>query len=251
MARCAIPARGFSGVDTRPAASKNFVAYSLQRLGTDHIDVYRPARLDPAVPIEETVGALAEMVDLGWIRHIGLSEVGSETLRRASAVVHPVADLQIEYSVASRGVVDSLLSTCRELAVAATAYGVLSRGLLSGHWSLGHASATDFRGMSPRFQPGNVEHNLQLVERVRTVADGLGVTVARLATAWVAAQGEDIIIPVIGARRRDQLAESLGAASVVLDDATLVRLDELFPPHAVGGDRYPAHSMAALDSERG
>ena len=203
------PGNGWGGVDTRPAASKNFVAYSLQRLGTDHIDIYRPARLDPKVPIEETVGGLAEMVEAGWIRHIGMSEIGSDTLRRAHAV-HPITDLQIEYSLASRGIEDGLLATCRELGVAITAYGVLSRGLLSGHWSPERASDRDFRALSPRFQPGNVEHNLELVERLRTVADDLGVTVAQLAIAWVDAQGDDII-PVIGARRRDQLAETLGS----------------------------------------
>ena len=209
------PGHGWGGVDTRPAASKNFVAYSLQRLGTDQIDVYRPARLDPNVPIEETVGGLAEMVEAGWIRHIGLSEVGSDTLRRAHAV-HPIADLQIEYSLASRGIEDGLLETCRELGVGITAYGVLSRGLLSGHWSPDRATGHDFRAISPRFRSGNVEHNLELVERLRTVADDIGVTVAQLAIAWVDAQGQDII-PIIGARRRDQLGESLGAASVVLD----------------------------------
>ncbi len=128
------PARGFIGMDCRPAAVKNFIAYSLQRLGVDHIDIYRPARLDPAVPIEDTVGAIADMIKAGYVRHIGLSEVGSDTIRRAHAV-HPIADLQIEYSLISRGIEDDILPTCRELGIGITAYGVLSRGLISGHWS--------------------------------------------------------------------------------------------------------------------
>ena len=243
------PGNGWGGVDTRPAASKNFVAYSLQRLGTDHLDIYRPARLDPKVPIEETVGGLAEMVEAGWIRHIGMSEIGSDTLRRAHAV-HPITDLQIEYSLASRGIEDGLLATCRELGVAITAYGVLSRGLLSGHWSPERVSDRDFRALSPRFQPGNVEHNLELVERLRTVADDLGVTVAQLAIAWVDAQGDDII-PVIGARRRDQLTETLGAVSIALDEDALARITEVFPRDAVAGDRYAGAQLASLDSERG
>lgn len=243
------PGQGWAGVDTRPAASKNFLAYSLQRLGTDYIDVYRPARLDPNVPIEETVGGLAELVQAGWIRHIGLSEIGSETLRRAHAV-HPIADLQIEYSLASRGLEDGLLATCRELGVGITAYGVLSRGLLSGHWSPGRESGQDFRALSPRFQSGNVEHNLELVERLRTVADDLGITVAQLAIAWVTAQGDDLV-PVVGARRPSQLAEMLGAGAVSLDAAALARIGDVFPRDAVAGDRYDEAQMAALDSERG
>ena len=245
------PGNGWGGVDTRPQASKNFVAYSLQRLGTDHIDVYRPARLDPHVPIEETVGGLAEMVEAGWIRHIGLSEIGSDTLRRAHAV-HPITDLQIEYSLASRGIEDGLLATCRELGVAVTAYGVLSRGLLSGHWSPERASGPDFRAISPRFQSGNVEQNLELVERLRGVADDLGITVAQLAIAWVDAQGDDII-PIIGARRRDQLAETLSTASIDLDAAALARIVEVFPATpwpeiATTARRWPLWTVSAADA---
>ena len=243
------PAGGFVGFDARPAATKNFLTYTLQRLGTDHVDVYRPARLDPAVPIEETMGALAELVAAGWVRHVGLSEVGSETLRRASAV-HPVADLQIEWSLASRGIEDGLLATCRELGIGVTAYGALSRGLLSGHWRPERVAADDFRSHSPRFQAGNVERNLELVEALREVADDLGATVAQLAVAWVAAQGEDVV-PVVGARRPAQLAETLRAAELVLDDATLARIERAFPRGGAAGDRYDAAGAAALDSERG
>ena len=192
------PDGAWSGYDSRPAAIRNFLAYSLQRLGTDYIDIYRPSRLDPDVPIEETIGALADLVKAGHIRHIGLSEVGSETIRRAAAV-HPIVDLQIEYSLISRGIEDDILPTCRELGISVTAYGVLSRGLISGHWQKAAAGAGDFRAMGPRFQEGNVDSNLALVEALRRVAEEKGATVAQLAIAWVAAQGSDIV-PIIGAR---------------------------------------------------
>ncbi|MGF1661071.1 MAG: aldo/keto reductase, partial [Kineosporiaceae bacterium] len=198
------PAGAWLGVDGRPAAVKSFLAYSLRRLGTDHVDVYRPARLDPQVPIEDTVGAIAELVEAGYVRHVGLSEVGADTLRRAHAV-HPVADLQIEYSLLSRGVEAEILPACRELGVGVTAYGVLSRGLLSGHWSPGRTlDAGDFRAYSPRFGGANLERNLALTESLRAVADARGVPVAALAIAWVAARGEDVV-PLVGARRRDRL----------------------------------------------
>lgn len=242
------PAAGWTGFDARPAAVKNFLAYSLQRLGIDHIDIYRPARLDPNVPIEDTVGAIAEMVQAGHVRHIGLSEVGPETIRRAAAV-HPIVDLQIEYSLISRGIEDGILATCRELGIGITAYGVLSRGLISGHWRKGAADAGDFRSQSPRFQEGNVERNLALVEALRTIAEAKGVTVAQIAIAWVAAQGRDIV-PLVGSRRRDQLAEALGALDVVLTPDDLARIEQAVPKGAAAGDRYPAHGMASLDSER-
>jgi aryl-alcohol dehydrogenase-like predicted oxidoreductase len=193
------PARGFTGVDCRPIAVKNFLAYSLQRLGVDHIDIYRPARLDPAVPIEDTVGAVAEMVKAGYVKHIGLSEVGSDTIRRAHAV-HPIADLQIEYSLIARGIEDDILATCRELGIGVTAYGVLSRGLISGHWSKDRSGAQDFRSMGPRFQGGNLDTNLALVELLRAIAKDIGASVAQVAIAWVLAQGKDIV-PLVGARR--------------------------------------------------
>jgi aryl-alcohol dehydrogenase-like predicted oxidoreductase len=243
------PSAGWIGYDARPAAVKTWLAYSLQRLGVDHIDVYRPARLDPNVPIEDTVGAIADMVKSGFVRHIGLSEVGSETIRRAAAV-HPIVDLQIEYSLISRGIEDGVLDTTRELGVAITAYGVLSRGLISGHWAPGQQGQGDFRGASPRFQAGAVERNLDLVEGLRRIAEAKGVSVAQLAIAWVAAQGNDII-PVIGARRRDRLAEAIGSLEVTLTPDDLAAIERVVPKGAAAGDRYNAHAMAALDSERG
>lgn len=241
------PGGEWLGYDTRPAAIKNFVAYSLKRLGVDHIDIYRPARLDRQVPIEDTMGTLAELVQAGYIRHIGLSEVGAETLRRAAAV-HPVCDLQIEYSLVSRGIEAEILPTCRDLGIGITAYGVLSRGLLSGHWRQ-PAGSGDFRAHSPRFQPGNVERNLALVEGLQQFAEHRGTTPARLAVAWVAAQGDDIV-PLVGARRRDQLDESLGALAVTLSAADRAELERLLPPGAVAGDRYGEHQLRDLDSER-
>ncbi len=241
------PAGAWSGFDGRPAAVKNFVAYSLKRLGLDHIDVYRPARLDPNVPIEDTVGAIADLIKAGYVRHVGLSEVGVETIRRAAAV-HPIADLQIEYSLISRGVEDAILPACRALGVGITAYGVLSRGLISGHWRKG-AATVDYRSHSPRFQAENLDANLALVEALRAVADAKGVTVAQIAIAWVAAR-DPLIIPLVGARRRDQLAEALGAEQISLSPVDLAAIDLAVPKGAASGDRYPAVQMAHLDSER-
>ncbi|MFC4035347.1 aldo/keto reductase [Streptomyces polygonati] len=239
------PGPGFGGIDGRPEAVKNFLAYSLTRLGTDHIDVYRPARLDPAVPIEETVGAIKEMVDAGYVRHVGLSEVDAATIRRAHAV-HPIADLQIEYSLVSRAVEAEILPTLRELGIGLTAYGVLSRGLISGHWSAGHTSGPgDVRGFSPRFSGGNVEHNLALVEALRRVAGAKGCTVAQLAIAWVAAQGEDIV-PLVGARTRERLAEALPAMELDLGADDLAEIEKAVPRGAARGDRYPSAFMSAL-----
>ncbi|MFJ3517780.1 aldo/keto reductase [Streptomyces sp. NPDC090131] len=243
---------GFTGYDGRPEAVKNFLAYSLQRLGRDHIDIYRIARVDPDVPIEETVGAIAEAVEAGHVRHIGLSEVGAQTLRRAAAVA-PISDLQIEYSLVSRGIEDEILPAARELGIGITAYGVLSRGLISGHFSRGRALAPgDFRGMSPRFQGDNLERNLDLVEALRKVAESKGVSVAQTAIAWVLAQGPRHgvdIVPLVGARRRDRLAEALGAMDVTLDAADLAAVEEAVPAGAAAGERYPAAQMAHLDSE--
>jgi len=241
------PSSGWLGVDARPQAVKNFLAYSLQRLGLDHIDIYRPARLDPNVPIEETVGAIAEMVRAGHVRYIGLSEVGPATIRRAAAV-HPICDLQIEYSLISRGIEDGILATCRELGVGITAYGVLSRGLISGHWQKAGAGRGDFRTQSPRFQGDNVDRNLALVEALRKVADTKPASVAQLAVAWVMAQGEDIV-PLVGARRRDRLSEALGALDVALTSADLAAIESAVPKGAAAGDRYVAAQMAHLDSE--
>jgi aryl-alcohol dehydrogenase-like predicted oxidoreductase len=240
--------RNWFGYDSRPAAVKNFLAYSLQRLGVDHIDIYRPARLDPAVPIEDTVGATADMVKKGYIRHIGLSEVGSETIRRAHAV-HPISDLQIEYSLVSRGIESDILKTCRELNIGVTAYGVLSRGLISGHWSKDRSGAQDFRGRSPRFSADNLDANLALVEKLRAIARDVGTSPAQVAIAWVAAQGGDIV-PLVGARRRDRLTEALGALDVKLAPKHLAALAEAFPPGVAAGERYPESQLAHMDSER-
>ena len=236
------------GYDARPQAVKNFAAYSLARLGTGHIDIYRPARVDPAVQIEDTVGAIAELVAAGQVRHIGLSEVNGDTLRRAHAV-HPIVDVQIEYSLISRGIENGLLATARELGVGITAYGVLSRGLISGHWSAERAGEADFRGRAPRFQGANLAANLALVERIRAVAQDLHASVAQVAIAWVLAQGDDIVA-LVGARRRDRLAESLGAAGLTLSDHDLARLAQAAPPDQVAGTRYAEQQMVHLDSER-
>jgi aryl-alcohol dehydrogenase-like predicted oxidoreductase len=242
------PDGAFLGFDGRPAAVKTSLAYSLQRLGTDHIDIYRPARLDPAMPIEDTVGAIKEMIDAGFVRHLGVSEVGADTIRRAHAV-HPVSDLQIEYSLISRGIEAEILDTCRELGVGLTAYGVLSRGLISGHWSADRQGSNDFRAHSPRFNGDNLDRNLALVERLREVAGQLGVSVAQVAIAWVAAQGDDIV-PLVGARTRQRLAESLGAVDVRLTAEQLAAIESAVPKGAAAGDRYDAGQMAMLDSER-
>jgi aryl-alcohol dehydrogenase-like predicted oxidoreductase len=242
------PAQGFAGFDGRPQAMKNFLAYSLQRLGVDYIDIYRPARLDPNVPIEETVGAIGEMVKAGYVRHIGLSEVGAETLRRAAAT-HPICDLQIEYSLISRGIEEAILPACRDLGIGITAYGVLSRGLISGHWRKDNAAPGDFRVHSPRFQGDNADANLALVDALRVIANVKGVSVAQIAIAWVAAQGNDIV-PLVGARRRAQLDEALGTLGVKLTPADLAAIEQAVPKGAAVGERYAAAQMAMLDSER-
>ena len=241
-------ARQWSGYDSRPAAVKNFLAYSLQRLGVDHIDIYRPARLDPSVPIEETIGAIADMIKAGHVRHIGLSEVGSETIRRAHAV-HPIADLQIEYSLIARGIESDILKTCRELGIGITAYGVLARGLISGHWSKDRSSAQDFRQMTPRFQGSNLDTNLTLVDQLRAIADEIGASPAQVAIAWVAAQGNDIV-PLVGARRRERLTEALGALELTLTAAQLATLAKAFPPGVGAGARYPEAQLVHMDSEK-
>jgi len=237
------------GIDGRPAAVKTSLAYTLRRLGTDYVDIYRPARLDPAVPIEETIGAIADLVRAGYVRHIGLSEVGADTLRRAHAV-HPIADLQIEYSLISRGIEADILPVCRRLGIGITAYGVLSRGLLSGHWSKERTGARDFRSHLPRFSGENLDHNLALVEALREVAGAHGATVAQAAIAWVLSRGTDIV-PLVGARRRDRLAESLGCLDIELSPADLARIEQAVPVDSIAGERYEASALARLDSEQG
>jgi pyridoxine 4-dehydrogenase len=243
------PDNAFIGIDGRPVAVRNFLAYSLRRLGTDYIDIYRLGRVDPQVPIEETVGAIAEMINAGYVRQVGLSEAGSETVRRAQAI-HPVADLQIEYSLLSREIEAEILPTCRQLGVGVTAYGVLSRGLLGGAWSSGRpASAGDMRAHMPRFRRENLERNLALVDALRTIADAKGVTVAQIAIGWVLARGTDIV-PLVGTTRRDRLAEAIGALELELSEDDLAAIERAVPPGAAAGGRYDERQMAMLDSER-
>jgi aryl-alcohol dehydrogenase-like predicted oxidoreductase len=243
------PRGEFIGFDTRPAAVKTALAYTLQRLGTDYVDLYQPARLDPNVPIEETVGAIAELVQAGYVRQIGLSEIGAETLRRAHRV-HPIAALQIEYSLMSRSIEAEVLPAARELGVPITAYGVLSRGLLSGNWSRGQAAAPgDFRIHQPRFSGENLDRNLALVDALGQIAQRRGASVAQVAIAWALSRGDDII-PLIGARRRDRLAEALGALELDLSADDLAQIEQAVPADAVAGDRYAPEQMAMLDSEK-
>jgi pyridoxine 4-dehydrogenase len=241
------PDGSWLGYDARPQAVKTALAYTLRRLGTDYVDVYRPARVDPAVPIEDTVGAIADMIHAGYVRHLGLSEASAATVRRAHAV-HPVTDLQIEYSIISRGIESEILSATRDLGVGVTAYGVLSRGLLSEH-ATEAARSGGFRSILPRFQGANLEHNLGLVESLRLIASEKGITVPQLAIAWVLSRGSDIV-PLIGARRRARLAESLRALDLHLSAEDLSRIEEAVPPGAVAGDRYASSQMVMLDSER-
>jgi aryl-alcohol dehydrogenase-like predicted oxidoreductase len=237
----------WGGVDTRPVAMRNFLGYSLKRLGTDYVDVYRPARLDPNVPIEDAVGAIAEQVQAGRVRYIGLSEVGADTLRRAAAV-HPICDLQVEYSLLSRGIEASILPAARDLGVAITAYGVLSRGLISDSTDTDFGPG-DFRDRGPRFQGENLTRNRRLVDRLRPIAARRGLSVAQLAIAWLAAQGEDLV-PVIGMKRRDRLDEAIRAAGVRLGAADLAEIEEALPAGSAAGGRYAPEQLAHLDSER-
>lgn len=242
------PDGGWGGTDGRPVAVKNFVAYSLQRLGVDHIDVYRIARVDPDVPIEETVGAIAELVEKGHVRHIGLSEASAENIRRAAATA-PIVDVQLEYAIITRDIERKILPTTRELGIGVTAYGVLSRGLISGHFTQDQQLApNDFRSFSPRFQGENLQHNLNLVEALRKIAEQKGVSVAQIAFAWVLSRGEDIV-PLVGARTRKRLTEALGALDVTLDAADITAIEEAVPADSAAGTRYPAAQMAHLGTE--
>jgi aryl-alcohol dehydrogenase-like predicted oxidoreductase len=241
------PSGAFIGHDVSPVAVKNSLAYSLQRLGTDYVDLYQPARLDPHVPIEDTVGAITEMVDAGYVRYIGLSEMGPETIRRAAAVA-PIQQLQIEYSLVSRNIEERILPTVRELGISVTAYGVLSRGLLNRDTAR-ESGPGDARGRMPRFRAGNLERNLELVTALEQLAAARGVTTAQLAFAWVLSRGDDII-PLIGTKRRDRLGEALGALNLTLTAAEIDAIEAAVPAAAVAGDRYDAPQMAALDSER-
>jgi len=239
------PDGSWLGMDARPVAVRNFIGYTLTRLGVDHIDIYRPGRLDPAVPIEETVGAIADLIKAGYVRAIGLSEVGPDTIRRAQAT-HPISDLQIEYSIISRGPEAAILPLLSELGIGVTAYGVLSRGLLSGSKP---TTGGDFRANLPRFSGENRERNQRLIEVLQSLAAEKRASGTQLAIAWVLAKGATIV-PVIGARTRAQLEESLGALAISLTAADLARIEEAIPPSAVAGTRYDAHQMRILDSEK-
>ena len=243
------PAGGWGGNDGRPQAVKNFLAYSLRRLGTDYIDLYRPARLDPAVPIEDTIGAIADMVRAGYVRYIGLSEVGVNAIRRAHAV-HKIVDLQIEYSLMSRGIETAILPAVRELGIGLTAYGVLSRGLLSGRPPAAGAQGDIRVVRMPRFKAGNVERNLALVDALRKIGDARGATTIQLAIAWARSRGDDIV-PVVGARRRDQLMEALASIELRLSADDLAQIEATMPPDQIAGPRYDPMQMAHLDSEHG
>ena len=238
------PDGSWIGFDSRPPAMKNFLAYSLKRLGVDHIDIYRPARLDPRVPIEETIGAMADMVKAGYVRYLGLSEVGVETIRRAHKI-HPICDLQIEYAIISRSPEAEIFPALRELGIGVTAYGVLSRGLLSGS----KPGASDGRSHFPRFVGENFEQNQKLVKTLHDLAAAKGLTGSQLAIAWVLAKSE-AIVPVIGARTRRQLSESLAALSVTLTAADISQIEQAIPPDAIVGTRYAPEQMKVLDSEK-
>lgn len=241
------PAGNFIGFATDPAATKTALAYTLKRLRVDYIDIYRPARVSPLVPIEDTIGAIADLVKAGYVRHIGLSEAGADNIRRAHKV-HPIVDLQIEYGIMSRSVERTILPVLRELGIGVTAYGVLSRGLISDS-ALGGGSVSGVRNHFPRFQGENLDRNLSLVRALKAIADEKRCTVAQLAIAWAASRGDDIV-PLIGARKRERLTEGLGALDVTLTPADIARIDVAAPPEAVAGTRYGAEQMAMLDSER-
>jgi aryl-alcohol dehydrogenase-like predicted oxidoreductase len=238
------PDGSWTGVDGRPAAIKNFLAYSLQRLKTDYVDVYRLARLDPRVPIEDTVGAIGDLVKGGYVKHIGLSEVGADTIRKAHAT-HPICDLQIEYSLLSRGLEAKILPVLRELGIAVTAYGVLSRGLLSGS----EIKPGDLRSHLPRFKGANFEQNKHLVAQLAQIAAQNDATPSEIAIAWVMSRGSDIV-PILGSRTRAQWKEVISAVELQLPPEEIQLLEEVFAGDRVAGTRYDPAQMRALDSER-
>jgi aryl-alcohol dehydrogenase-like predicted oxidoreductase len=243
------PNGAFIGIDTRPAAVKNFLAYTLKRLGTDYIDLYQPARVDPAVPIEDTVGAIADMVKSGYVRYIGLSEASAATIRRAVAV-HPIAALQIEYSLASRGIEAEILPAVRELGISVTAYGVYSRGLLTGSVPSAESVARgDIRGHFPRFQGENLAANQRMIAKLQDIAREKGVSVAQLALGWILTKGSEII-PLVGARTQAQLSDALATMRLSFSAEEIAALEAAVPAGSVAGDRYATEQMHALDSER-
>jgi aryl-alcohol dehydrogenase-like predicted oxidoreductase len=239
------PDGSWQGFDASPAALKNFLGYTLMRLGVDYIDIYRPARLDPKVPIEETVGAIADLQRAGYVRYIGLSEVGADTIRAANAR-HPICDVQLEYSLVSRGPEEKILPALRELGIATTAYGVLSRGLLTG-WRPG--AVGDFRAHLPRFTGDNAVRNQKLVDALHGFAAERDVSPAAMAIAWVLSRGDDIV-PVIGARKRAQLDEIPVALKLQLTPEDLDRIEGEVLTTAIAGTRYAEQQMRNLDSER-
>jgi aryl-alcohol dehydrogenase-like predicted oxidoreductase len=236
------PDGSFGGIDARPAAVKNFLAYSLVRLGTDHVDIYRPGRLDPAVPIEETIGAIADLVKAGYVRAIGLSEVGPETIRRA-AKVHTIEDVQLEYSIVTREPEDAIIPVLDELGLGATLYGVLSRGLLSAS----PLAPGDSRAHLPRFAGANGEANAKLVAGLRGLAQRWGLTPGQLAIGWVLAR-QPRLTPTLGMRTLAQLDEALAARPLTPEQ--LAEVEAIAPRGAVAGTRYPAAMMGTLDSEK-
>jgi aryl-alcohol dehydrogenase-like predicted oxidoreductase len=243
------PNGAFIGIDTRPVAVKNFLAYTLKRLGTDYVDLYQPARVDPAVPIEDTVGAISEMVKAGYVRYIGLSEASSATIRRAVAV-HPIAALQIEYSLVSRSIEADILPTVRELGISVTAYGVYSRGLLTGSVPSGESTARgDIRGHFPRFQGENLAANQRMIAKLQAIAREKGVSVAQLTLGWILTKGSDII-PLVGARTQAQLNEAIETMKVSFSADEIAALESAVPAESVAGARYAAEQMVVLDSER-
>jgi aryl-alcohol dehydrogenase-like predicted oxidoreductase len=243
------PNGAFIGIDTRPVAVKNFLAYTLKRLGVDYVDLYQPARVDPAVPIEDTVGAIAEMVKAGNVRYVGLSEASSATIRRAIAV-HPIAALQIEYSLVSRSIEAEILPTVRELGISVTAYGVYSRGLLTGSVPTAESAARgDIRGHFPRFQGENLAKNQEMISKLQAIAREKKVTVAQLALGWILTKGSEII-PLAGARTRTQLSEALETMKLSFSPSEIMALESAVPDGSVAGDRYATEQMLVLDSER-
>ncbi|KPU45588.1 general stress protein 69 [Oxobacter pfennigii] len=243
------PDGGYTSPDCRPEAVKNFLAYTLQRLGVDYIDIYYPARLDPTVPIEDTIGAIADMVKAGYVRYIGLSEMSAETVKRAHKV-HPISWLQIEYSLFSRGIEKEILPCIRELGISLSAYGVLSRGLLGGAWDKNRALiANDVRNNYPRFSGENLNKNLALIEDLRNIAQKKQATVSQLAIAWVLSRGQNII-PVIGSRKISQLKDTLGALDIDLSTEDIREIEAAIPINSVFGERYSLYQMKMLDSEK-
>jgi aryl-alcohol dehydrogenase-like predicted oxidoreductase len=238
------PDGSFVGYDRRPEAVKNFLSYTLRRLGTDYVDLYQPSRVHGPVPIEDTVGAMADLVRAGYIRHIGLSEASAATLRRAYKV-HPITALQIEYSLVSRGPEATIFPAVRELGMGVTVYGILSRGLLSGSPL---NSPKDIRRHMPRFQGENYNKNQSLVATLAEIGRRKGATGAQIAIAWVASRGAEII-PLVGARKRTQLAEALKALELKLTPEDLAQIEQAVPAHAVAGTRYSEEHMRWLDSE--